>query len=198
MAGYMIRCFVGKYPKEVAGVVLVDVSHPDQFNRFPKELDRGTGPSEWLVRLASSIGVTRLFYKWNYAATLSSDSINIIHNAYDSYSLSASMEESRNFKALAEEAGKISSFGNIPLIVITGTSESRSSWMPDKNLEKKSDQIWMQLQDELMQLSTNSEHMYAPKAGHYVQLEQPEMVVDAIRKILAKADNKPTVALQVK
>jgi pimeloyl-ACP methyl ester carboxylesterase len=35
-----------------------------------------------------------------------------------------------------------------------------------------------------LELSTNSEHVLAINSSHYVQLEQPEVVIEAIRKLL--------------
>jgi pimeloyl-ACP methyl ester carboxylesterase len=99
-------------------------------------------------------------------------------------SLAAASEENKNLEALAKEAGKITSFGNIPLVVITGTSESRRNEYPTKELGLKVEKIWMEMQTELLGLSNNSEHVLASKSGHYVQLEQPELIIEAIRKQL--------------
>lgn len=99
-------------------------------------------------------------------------------------SLAAVSEENRNIVALANEAGKIKSFGNIPLVVITGTRENRRNEYPTEELGLKVEKIWMQMQNELLDLSTNSEHVLASKSSHYVQLEQPEVVIEAIRKQL--------------
>src|SRR5579859_8285070 len=38
MGGYDVRLYASLYPNDVAGMVLVDASHPDQENRLPAEL----------------------------------------------------------------------------------------------------------------------------------------------------------------
>jgi pimeloyl-ACP methyl ester carboxylesterase len=48
IAGYHMRVFASLYPSEVAGMVMVDNSHPDQFARFrevlgPRRPDEGSG-----------------------------------------------------------------------------------------------------------------------------------------------------------
>jgi pimeloyl-ACP methyl ester carboxylesterase len=185
LAGYILRSFVAKYPSEVLGIVLVDVSHPEQFQRFPQEIKAlSSMPQDWLIKLANSIGIVRLFYKGQYPNTLKTDSINIINNSYLPCSLAAVTEENKNLDALAKEAGKITSFGDIPLVVITGTSENRRNEYPTKEIGLKVEKIWMQMQTELLELSTNSEHVLAINSSHYVQLEQPEVVIEAIRKLL--------------
>ena len=185
LAGFLIRSFVAKYPNEVLGIVFVDVSHPEQFQRFPKEIKAlSSMPPEWIIKFATSIGIVRLFFKGQYPNTVKTDSINIINNSFLPCSLAAVSEENKNIEALAEEAGKITSFGNIPLVVITGSSEKRRNEYPTKELGLNVEKIWMQMQTELLELSTNSEHVLASKSSHYVQLEQPEVVIEAIRKLL--------------
>ncbi len=43
MGGYNVRLYASLYRNEVAGMVLVDASHPDQENRFPAELKNMEG-----------------------------------------------------------------------------------------------------------------------------------------------------------
>jgi len=172
LAGYMLRSFIAKYPQEVAGIVFVDVSHPDQSNRLSTSTT--SPPPLSLIKFLNSIGVVRLFGGYSYPNTSKSDSINIITNAYRPESIPALLEEINNIELLAEEASKVNSFGDIPLIVITGTSINR-----DENFLK----LWIQMQKELLDLSTVSKHILAEKSEHYIQLEQPEIVVQAIQEL---------------
>src|SRR5215469_8259773 len=43
MGGFDVRVYAGMHPNDVAGMVLVDASHPDQENRFPAELKNMEG-----------------------------------------------------------------------------------------------------------------------------------------------------------
>jgi pimeloyl-ACP methyl ester carboxylesterase len=62
MGGLYGRAFARAYPGQVAGLVLVDASHPEQFDRLPDDLARQIG---WYTRmmkllpLATTLGVTR-------------------------------------------------------------------------------------------------------------------------------------------
>ena len=51
------------------------------------------------------------------------------------------------------------------------------------------DQIpgWREMQDELAALSADSTHIVANDAGHYVHLDAPELVIQAIRDMARKA-----------
>ena len=188
LAGLIIRSFVAKYPSEVLGIVLVDATHPEQFKRFPQEIKTmNSMPPDWILKFVNSIGIIRLFFTdQQYPNTLKRDSINIINNSYFPCSFAAVLEENNNLEELAKETAKIKSFGDIPLIVITDTSETRRNEYPTKELGLKVEKIWMQMQTELLGLSTNSKHMLASKSSHYVQLQQPEVVIKGIRQLLSK------------
>lgn len=41
-----------------------------------------------------------------------------------------------------------------------------------------------EMQTDLLSLSSNSRHVLANKSGHYVQLDQPEIVIEAVRKLV--------------
>ena len=60
----------------------------------------------------------------------------------------------------------VPTFGDIPLIVLSRGFDS--------------DQDCQAMQAELLHLSSHSQHMFADKSGHNVQLDQPEAAVAAI------------------
>jgi pimeloyl-ACP methyl ester carboxylesterase len=73
--------------------------------------------------------------------------------------------------------------GNIPLIVlIAGKAEkpSDSSTEEWNRLVKEKREQEM----ELANLSTNSKVIIAEKSGHHIQLDEPQLVVDAIRRVI--------------
>jgi pimeloyl-ACP methyl ester carboxylesterase len=40
------------------------------------------------------------------------------------------------------------------------------------------------MQNELAQLSTRGRHIIAKNSGHYIQLDRPDIVVDAVRQVI--------------
>jgi pimeloyl-ACP methyl ester carboxylesterase len=46
--------------------------------------------------------------------------------------------------------------------------------------------IWRELQQDLAARSPKGQLRVAEKSGHFVQLDQPEMVIQAIRDLLGK------------
>lgn len=190
LGGYITRCFVAKHPEEVAGVVLVDASHPDQFKKMPQAaLALDELPPVWLIKLASATGIVRLFLKDTYSNTVKTDSINILTNAYRSTSLAAMLEEYQQVDQSAAEAGRVTTFGNIPLIVITGSGKQRINQFPTRVMGVQVYKLWMQLQADQVGLSSKGEQVFATKSGHYIQLEQPDIVVSAIRNLVANSNS---------
>jgi pimeloyl-ACP methyl ester carboxylesterase len=48
---------------------------------------------------------------------------------------------------------------------------------------------WMEMQEELASLSSDSSHVVADGAGHIVQADDPEFVVQVIRDLARRAMN---------
>ncbi|MFZ1683671.1 MAG: alpha/beta hydrolase [Candidatus Zixiibacteriota bacterium] len=183
LAGYVLRSFVAKHASEVAGIVFVDASHPDQWKRMPPELITSV-PSAWVIRLASEVGVVRLSMPSGYPGVPATDSLNLVVNAYLSMSLPATLEEFRSVRSLADEAAQVNSFGDIPLIVITGASAGRRDEYPSEALATAFLTMWGELQEDLLRLSTRSKQVLATRSGHYVMLDQPDVVIDAIKELV--------------
>ena len=61
-------------------------------------------------------------------------------------------------------------FGDLPLIVLTAKLNDNPGW-PE----------W---QTELLQLSSNSQHLFAENSGHPIQFDEPEAAVAAILKMI--------------
>jgi pimeloyl-ACP methyl ester carboxylesterase len=68
------------------------------------------------------------------------------------------------------EASAVQSFGDLPLIVLTGRLNDDGSW-----------QEW---QKELLQLSSNSRQLFAENSGHNVQLDEPDAAIAAITQMV--------------
>ena len=69
---------------------------------------------------------------------------------------------------------------NIPLVVLTRTAPADPQGDPRGA-------IWQELQRELATRSPQAEHIVAPKRGHYIQNDEPALVIDAVRRMVAKA-----------
>jgi pimeloyl-ACP methyl ester carboxylesterase len=90
-------------------------------------------------------------------------------------------------------ASKATPLPLVPFIVISKgkpfeVPPDLPSWLP-ATLE----QAWTTGQSELAQLLPNTPHRIAAKSSHYVQIEEPQLVIDAIRQVVeaARAEKPP-------
>jgi pimeloyl-ACP methyl ester carboxylesterase len=84
-------------------------------------------------------------------------------------------------------ASRISSLGDVPLVVITAGSESWEGAPP--RLARALDRTWTTMQDELAALSPDHVHVVALRSDHFVQGSngQPLVVIRAVRAVVAAA-----------
>jgi pimeloyl-ACP methyl ester carboxylesterase len=73
--------------------------------------------------------------------------------------------------------------GAVPLTVIRHGIPDLFARMPTEQAQQ-AEQVWQELQAELSHLSSNSRLLVAEKSGHGIQIDQPDIVVDAIRQIV--------------
>lgn len=84
-----------------------------------------------------------------------------------------------DMSASAAATGAGPNLGAVPLIVITaGEPGNGTAW---------ADRRWNAEQVIAARLSTNSLHLIAKNSGHIVQRDQPRIVINAVRKLLAAA-----------
>jgi len=96
----------------------------------------------------------------------------------------ASLPEKMDIPASIIQVKAVKSLGDLPLVVLTHSP----TWSIDPNLSPelsgKIEQVWENLQNDLASLSSNSTHVIATKAGHYIQVDEPQLVIDAILKVI--------------
>jgi pimeloyl-ACP methyl ester carboxylesterase len=152
--GLYARMYAARYPNEVAGVVLVDSSHPEQFTRSPE----GRAMYEQIRRLGAVIpfltrlGVIRLFNVYPAHPDLPPQQRAQIE-AFNSSTRQVATTAAE-FRATPETTAQVRSTGTLgdkPLAVISAGEQSSS---------------WLELQDELAALSSDSIHHVVEGATH--------------------------------
>jgi pimeloyl-ACP methyl ester carboxylesterase len=182
--GAYVRIFAGKYPDEVCGMVLLESSHPEMLTRFaeygvvPEIPDSNMRP---LILLLSHLGSPGR-YKGN-VYDLPSEVYDPVQAFLPESSMAWFDEEVESPNTLAQ-AGRYQYLGDWPLIVLATSGPSPSLG----ELGKKLDDVWLELQRELLLLSENSE-LRSYEIGHYPQLQEPEVVIDAIQDVLGRCED---------
>jgi len=152
--GLYARMYAARYSDEVAGLVLVDSSHPEQFTRSPEgramyEQTRRIGAViPWLTRL----GVIRLTNFYPAHPDLPPKQRAQIE-AFNSSTrqVVTTVEEFRATPETNAQVRNTGSLGDKPLAVISAGEQSPG---------------WLEMQDELATLSPNSIHRVVEGATH--------------------------------
>jgi pimeloyl-ACP methyl ester carboxylesterase len=86
--------------------------------------------------------------------------------------------------AMAQLRGANRSLGDKPLVVLTAGKHEGDG---DKDLAAREEKVWQEMQAELPRLSSNSTQIIAPKSGHFLQFESPQLVIAAVREVVTAA-----------
>jgi len=190
--GYQTRLFADKFADEIAGVVLVDASHENQISYLPPEKFQAEMRQMDIARLTAPFGVMRLAGNLNllpaefeafmkkYPAELQPALRSFFYNGNQFNAWKAELDASETSAAQVRKAGSLK---NIPLAVITAGALQ----FPPGIDAKQANQKWMERQAQLTKISLSGKHIVAEKSDHYVQLDEPEIVIDTVRGLVENA-----------
>lgn len=202
--GLVMRIFAARRRTDVAGIVLVDPAHPEDWvNPAPKErvkIDRGVtlcrhGASAARLGMARLVSVlaelgaitfARALVKVVSRGGLSREDEGILAPLWKlpppaRRPLRHFWSQERFYLALGSQIESIcvsaaetleasrEGYGELPLVTISSTDPG------DYRLRQ---------QEALARLSTRGRHMVASNSGHWVPLDQPEVVIAAILEML--------------
>jgi len=179
MGGYDVRLFASLYRNEVAGMVLVDASHPEQQKRFPpalNDLDATWIREEEFLEFATPFGIPRLLGFCGHDVEVRAAECNF-HSAREGVTELKAAPES------AAQAATTGSLGDMPLVVLSHDPGTPQPDLPD-DLVKPTNDAWQQMQTELAKLSTRGTQVIAKNSGHYIQLDRPDVVIEGIRSVV--------------
>jgi pimeloyl-ACP methyl ester carboxylesterase len=87
--------------------------------------------------------------------------------------------------ASLKEVGQVPWRANIPLVVLShGRKIAVDSPGITQEQAERVEDIWLQLQRELASRSSEGRLIVAPRSGHFVQSDEPQLVIDAIREVV--------------
>jgi pimeloyl-ACP methyl ester carboxylesterase len=152
--GLYTQTYAARYPDEVAGLALVESSHPEQFSRLPEVRDsyEQTKRLYAVASLLARIGVVRLFNLSPAPPELPQHQRAQIAALYPSTrQVSTTAQEFHATPQTTAQARSLRSLGDKPLAVVSAGTQSSG---------------WLELQDDLATLSPNSMHRVVEGATH--------------------------------
>jgi pimeloyl-ACP methyl ester carboxylesterase len=180
--GLVVRAFTDLYPEEVAGMVLIDASHPDQWAHLPISREgRFNGNANIFTGFLARLGVVRFFHLENalYAGLpqRQAGEMEAILARPESWQHSGEVLLIWNERT-RQQIDQARSLGDLPLAVLSVTEQPIYG------------DVLTSLQNELPSLSSNSVHHTEAGATHenlIAEREHALVVAEAIRSVMEAA-----------
>lgn len=137
--GFNVRLYASQHPDQVAGIVLIDPSHEDQFEYFASLLP----PQEWEAYIRENRG----------------DNIEHV-----------------DVVSSAREIRVAPPLPTMPLVVL-------SAGLGDENLAD----VVNEMHTNLARLTPSGKRIVVTTSGHFIQNDQPDFVISAIRMVVEEA-----------
>lgn len=174
LGGMLVQRYAHRNPDRVAGLVLVDAAHEEQFQRM-EEAVRRTARSPWRQTVAmESVHVPEGL----------PEEVRLLARNFSirSRSLIALRSELRYLQRITRGAMGMGRLPDVPLVVIS----HRVTEGEGTDIEEMLATTWMELQRELATRSSRSKHVIATTGDHYVQIREPDTVIAAVREVVAE------------
>ncbi len=163
--GIFARLYASTYPSEIVGMVLVDA--------LSEKVRTSLTPEQW--KLYVNFGFTK--------PTPGLENYKDI----ETLDVNASLDQ-------MEKAASAKPLRPMPLFVLTqGQPFDLSPWQPlPSDFPGALNKAWHAAQDALATLAPNAKHKIASKSSHYIQAQEPQLVIDAIKQVVEAVRNPAT------
>jgi pimeloyl-ACP methyl ester carboxylesterase len=161
LGGIFARLYASTYPNEVVGMVLVDA--------ISEKVRSALTPEQWKQYMIILTKPQPGFEKYKDIETID---------------LNASFDQ-------IEKAATAQPLRPIPLFVLTaGQPFDLSSYQPlPADFPAALNKAWDRGRDALTTLAPNAKHIIATKSGHYIQTQEAQLVIDAIKQVVEAVRN---------
>lgn len=190
LGGPYITTFTSRYPSEVAGLVMVDVSHPDQFVRYEKATGQSLVPPSGMPKLGAALawtGLVRLMpagpdpASWPQVmrgAPRALLPLSIRGLAGEVFAVPSTLERQQSARQL----------GDRPVIVLcagAGPSPAEREALQLTDAQARGiHRVHEELCRDIATWSTRARLQIVGDATHYIQIDRPDVVIGSIREVV--------------
>lgn len=181
LGGLYARVFAGQHPDEVQGMVLIDSSHPDGWQR--EGIPEGVGMNKDQLAMgpiAARFGMLRVMSFFPIDADLPAQQQAELKAFYATPKFAEiSRQVDLAFPSILAQGREVTTLGDIPLVVVTRGDVDAAA--------VESHALARELQIELSQLSSNSDYRVVYGATHTSLVNNPDHaqpVITAIHDVL--------------
>lgn len=191
LGGPYIMTYMKYFGSEVAGLVFVDASHPDQVQRF--NAVTSYSPSDMIMLIKAGVA-----FAWTGAVRMVPLATQGVPHqppravqamaAYAPTSLAHLLKEIESVDQTLAEAGSFRQLGNRPVYVLTSMmplpEEALTALKLTPEQGRQYKEIWKAMHAEEASWSAQSRHRLVADANHYIQFDRPDIVIEAVRSVV--------------
>jgi len=173
--GYNMRVFAATHPQKISGLILVDASHENQYERLDINIPKSGRRIRSIISLPST--TIKEFPPTKKNQLLQDRAFRTARHEISS---------------LYQSSRQVQRFGDIPTVPLIVISRGIEEWSGN-DIARQREKTWIRLQQDLTFLSPISQHIFAHHSGHNIHQQQPEIIVDAISEVthLARVISSP-------
>jgi pimeloyl-ACP methyl ester carboxylesterase len=197
LGGPFALVFTAARPADVAGLVLVDASHPDQEARLRPAVGdlMGKMASQMgIARVLAASGGMRLFLRPDTAQFPGFPPAQLaVAGRFQPQSMTAVVAEAAAIRATMEQARVATAvgdrpLGDRPLVVLTALRPLNADELAQMQASEQQGAamraIWDTLHVEEAAWSTRGRRVRVLDSGHYLQFDRPALVIAAVREVV--------------
>jgi pimeloyl-ACP methyl ester carboxylesterase len=186
-----VRQYANTHFDKVAGIVLVDPSGDNQRALWRAAIPKHSSDPRWTFNEEN----------WRRCMTVLRGALlprsdpalkDCTGNDADTVDATLSSLHAMEHASAAQLAASRRSYGDLPLIVLSAGIDGGKNLPPEFDDGERAafDNVWADLHRDQASLSTIGERRIVPGAGHGIQTDAPQAVIDAIREVLAAASTR--------
>jgi pimeloyl-ACP methyl ester carboxylesterase len=190
LGGPYVMAFTKQFGSDVAGIVFVDASHPDQQRRLKEAIGKSVAESTTGPKVLAALawtGLPRLITR-SLGQRAAPARANAAMVARLPRSLAPMLDELAAIDETFKEAGTLRSLGDRPLIVLTAAAPYEAADLATLGLTSEQGQrlqtVWFELHRDESSWSSNGREIRLADAHHYIQFERPDAVIGAVREVV--------------
>jgi pimeloyl-ACP methyl ester carboxylesterase len=196
---YNVRLYAHRFPKKVVGIVLTDGLHESGMLKMPwglQALKYFFASGFFMSLLGASLGIIRILKMLGIFEFLKPELRKFPQHVCESAIRSfcrpkhwlTMAQEILNLDASSKQVTVANNLGNLPIVSIKAKSFFKPSLWTNFIPLKTANQLRETMHQELMQLSTNCTQIQAHNSGHFVWIDEPEIIVTAVKIVLDKIE----------
>ena len=185
MGGDLVRLYAYRFPKQVAGIVLVEPSNEDRWSLITglrtqwEGFRRDCRYDSWKARFGWMRLKPQPLEEYPHSVRTLAEALSSVPTAE-----AANCGEIHSIIGDGpQQVGQANTLWNIPLIVVTAGQNifADDTPLPDRG---KAGNLWKEMQANTAHVSSRGEQVFAMKSSHFVQYDEPDVVVTQVHRLL--------------